>query len=92
MTDRIMTLHPAGKAGVNIDKRKYDVMRQTVVETIHQRGEIMFEDLMQATERQLTGKFDGSIGWYTTTVKLDLETRGLLQRVPRSSLQRLRLT
>ena len=25
MTERIMTLHPEGKAGVNIDKTKYDI-------------------------------------------------------------------
>lgn len=91
MTERIMTQHPAGKTGVNIEKHKYDVMRRTIVDTIREYGEITFKDLMQRTEQKLNGKFDGSIGWYTTTVKLDLEARGVIQRVPKSSPQRLRL-
>ncbi len=32
----------------------------------------------------------GSIGWYTTTVKLDLEARGLIERIEGSKPQRLR--
>ena len=34
---------------------------------------------------------EGSISWYVTTVKLDLEARGLIERVPRSRPQRLRM-
>jgi hypothetical protein len=32
----------------------------------------------------------GSIPWYTTTIKLDLETRGEIERIPGSKPQRLR--
>jgi len=39
----------------------------------------------------LQSSFDGSISWYVTTVKLDAEARGLIQRVPKSRPQRLRL-
>ena len=31
-----------------------------------------------------------SVGWYATTVKLDLEARGLIERVPDARPQRLR--
>jgi hypothetical protein len=32
----------------------------------------------------------GSVTWYTVTVKLDLEARGEIERVPRSRPQRVR--
>jgi hypothetical protein len=37
------------------------------------------------------GTSEGSISWYVTTVKLDLEARGLIARVPGSHPQRLRM-
>ena len=48
-------------------------------------------DLTADVHEELEGSFDGSITWYVTTVKLDLEARGLIERIPRSSPQRLRL-
>ncbi len=41
---------------------------------------------------RLPGDFEGSVGWYATTVKLDLEARGLIERMPGESPQVLRLT
>lgn len=91
MEERIMTLHPQGKSGVNIDKRKYDVMSRAIVDSIQSHGEITFTDLTDNVRRKLNGKFEGSINWYVTTVKLDLEARGTIERVPKSSPQRLRM-
>lgn len=91
MTAKIMTLHPAGKQGVNIDRGKYDVVKDAVVDALQKRGEASFTALAKDVEELLTGNFDGSIGWYYTTVKLDLEARGLLERVPGSRPQRIRL-
>lgn len=92
MKEKIMTLHPEGKAGVNIDKSKYDTMREAIVSNL-QAGETMtFKELNDAVGAELDGRFDGSIGWYYTTVKLDLEARGVLERIPKTSPQQIRLT
>lgn len=91
MSERIMTLHPAGKQGVNIDKAKYDVVRQAILDSLAEQGEIPFSRLGEAVSARLSEPFDGSIGWYTTTVKLDLEARGELDRVPGKSPQVVRL-
>lgn len=92
MNERILTLHPAGKQGVRIDRVKYDLIKQAIVANLEQRGEIPFGELGEAVAAQMVAPFDGSIGWYTTTIKLDLEARGVVERVPGRSPQVVRLT
>ena len=87
-----MTLHPAGKAGVNIDKQKYDAVREAIVLSLRKHGTLTFGDLTAEVRKRLEGEFAGSISWYVTTVKLDLEARGEIVRVPKSSPQRLVLS
>jgi len=92
MEEKIMTRHPdPGKSGVNISRQKYDAIRAATLDAIGARGEITFKDLTQNVRTGLADRFDGSISWYVTTVKLDLEARGLIERVPKSRPQRLRL-
>ena len=91
MEERVMTLHPQGKSGVNISRKKYDVIRRSILESVQAHREITFKDLTEDIRRKLEGRFDGSINWYVTTVKLDLEARGLIERIPGSSPQRLRM-
>ena len=88
---KIMTQHPQGKTGTNIDKAKYDVMKSAILDTLKSQGEMTFTELNDVIGQQLEGKFEGSIGWYYTTVKLDLEARGLIERVGKTSPQRIRL-
>ena len=92
MSEKIMTLHPQGKIGVNIDKAKYDQIKDAIVAALEKHGVLTFTELANAVEEELAGTFDGSIMWYVTTVKLDLEARGTVERIPKSSPQRLRLT
>lgn len=88
--EKIMTLHPQGRAGANLSKAKYEAVRTAILQVIGERGEIEFRDLDGAVSAHL-GHFDGAIGWYTTNVKLDLEARGLIERIPGSVPQRLRM-
>ncbi len=89
---RIVTKHPEkGKQGVNISKAKYETVRAAIVKALRAKKELTFRDLDKAVGKALTGKFEGSTSWYFTTVKLDLEARKVIQRVPKSSPQRVRL-
>jgi hypothetical protein len=90
MTEKIMTLHPEGKQGTNIDKAKYDQVRAAILMVLSEREEMTFNDLNEAVGQLLGDSFEGSIGWYFTTVKLDLEARGLIERVG-DSPQRIRI-
>jgi hypothetical protein len=50
-----------------------------------------FNELMEQVPHPLTEPLDGSVSWYTTVVKLDLEARKEVLRIPSSVPQRLRL-
>ena len=89
--EKIMTLHPQGKKGVNILKRKYDPIAEKMLQLVEAEGEITYQDLNDRIEEDLEGKFDGKIPWYVVTVKLDLEARGILERIPKTSPHQLRL-
>ena len=89
--DRIVTLHPHGKGVVSVSRQKYEIVRDTILDTMKSAGEITFLELFNTVIQKLTGDFEGSIGWYVTTVKLDLEARGIIERNTSTNPQRLRL-
>ena len=90
--EKILTLHPEeGKQGVNISRSKYDMIRQAILDAIRSQGTISFKGLVSLVEYNLRNRFEGSIPWYVTTVKLDMEARGEIERVPGSREQKLRL-
>ena len=91
MKDMIHTLHPEKKQGVNISKAKYEMIRKAILSALHTQKEMTFMNLSRAVEKEVNGNFDGSVMWYVTTVKLDLEARGVVKRVPHSRPQLVRL-
>ena len=86
MEEKIVTKHPQGKKGVNISKAKYEAMKKTIFEVLG-KGELNHNELTAAVETKLNGKFEGSIPWYMEATKLDLETRGIIERVPGEKYQ-----
>ena len=91
MKDTIRTLHPEKKQGVNISREKYEIICQAIMSTLEGQKEMTFMKLSRAVEKQVNGNFEGSVTWYVTTVKLDLEARGVIKRVPHSRPQLVRL-
>ena len=90
--DRILTMHPAGKKGVNIDREKYEFIKNYILNKVKDEGEITFSDLADAAVEEISAEFDGKVLWYITTVKLDLEARKLIERIPKTSPHVIRLT
>jgi len=88
---KILTLHPQGNKGVNISREKYDFIRSFILKTIEDHGEITYEKLNDLAVDQLSDSFDGSIPWYIVSVKLDLEARKIIERIPKTSPHKLRM-
>jgi hypothetical protein len=89
--EKILTLNLDGKKGVNIDKTKYDQVRNAILETLKSQETITMADLSEAVKQKLEGNFDGKVGWYFMAVKLDLEGRGEVERVAKVIPQTLRI-
>lgn len=77
--EKIMTLHPAGKNGVNISKAKYDFIRAAMIDLVNQ-GDLAAMEIGRTLADRHQHEFDGSIMWYSTVVKQDLEARGILKK------------
>lgn len=91
--DRVVLLNPnTGREDLPIRRAMYEPVRAAILAAIDDAGELAFSDLRAEVDRRTPASlWDGaSVGWYTTSVKLDLEARGLLVRD--GSPQLLRLT
>lgn len=90
--EKILTMHPAGKHGVHILKRRYEKVKNAIIDCLRQQGEITFDMLSDQVADDLNrAGFDGKPLWYIVTVKLDLEARKIIERIPGISPQKLRL-
>ena len=92
MDEKITTLHPEGKKGVNISRVKYEQIKSFILETISCTGAISYRELNALAKKQLGPVFKGSVPWYIVTVKLDLEARGIIKRVNQKSGHAIQLT
>ena len=92
--DRVLTLHPQGKQGVRIARDRYEAMRRAILKNVPRRNAgVAWKDLPGLVRPLLPRSIYGpgvSVTWYCVTVKLDLEARGQVIRVPGARPQRLR--
>src|SRR6476619_3915834 len=90
MTDeKILTKHPLGKTGKNIDRKKYDTLKKAILSALR-KNDLTHTELFSRLNKSLKGKFVGNISWYGETVKLDLEAREIIERTA-SKPQKYRL-
>lgn len=95
--DRMACYTPtAGRDGATrIPRWKYDCVRRAILDVLEDvdSGEIRFQDLAGCVQDQLSSNQLaklGSLKWHVTTVKLNMEVDGELERVPRKTPQMLR--
>ena len=94
--DMIVALHPdPAKQGTRVTKATYDSYRAALLQVIPAGADgVPFTALRELVLPHLPAGLSEttSPGWWTTTVKLDLEARGLIERVPGSKPQMVRRT
>lgn len=93
MSERITMNNPnTGRTDGTIAASMYHPVRRAILDALAEHDGLRFGDLRAEVEARTDANLweTASPGWYTTTVKLDLEARGLLRRD--GSPQRLHLT
>jgi hypothetical protein len=87
--EKILTKHPLGKSGKNIDRKKYETLKKTILSALRNK-ELTHTELFNHLNKSLKSKSSGNISWYGETVKLDLEARKIIERTS-SKPQKYRL-
>jgi hypothetical protein len=77
--EKILTKHPLGKSGKNIDRQKYEALKNAILSALRNK-ELTHAELFNRLNKRLKEKFSGNISWYAETVKLDLEARKIIER------------
>lgn len=81
MPDTFQTKNPdSKKKGVNIDKEKYEMIKDEIVGVLLWQPGMTHTELNDTIAKKLGNTFKGDVGWYVETVKLDLEARKLIKR------------
>lgn len=76
---------------------KYECIQRTILEALEgtDDGVILFKDLSKIVQKRLTSNELAKLGspnWHVTTVKLNMEVTGEIERIPGATPQALRKT
>jgi hypothetical protein len=79
---KTVTTHPATRREMKIDAAIYEPFKAAIIQSLKgSKGKTYSEladDVAKIIRKKLPG-FKGSIPWYTISVRLDLETRALVE-------------
>ena len=82
-TDRVVMQNPnTGRDDNTIARAMYEPVREAILAAIGEAGVLALSELRGEVERRTPATMweDASVGWYTTSVKLDLEAKGLITK------------
>ncbi|MEP7266454.1 MAG: hypothetical protein ABI844_02425 [Saprospiraceae bacterium] len=91
MEQKIQLKHPEGKKAINMNKSKYDALKNALLIHLKKKGELTYVELLDAITEEFKKnkiKFEGSIQWHMEWVKLDLEANKIIQRVKNTTPQK----
>lgn len=78
--EKIQCLHPQGKHAPAIATSTHNIFENTIISVLNEEP-LTYTAMANAVKEHLKKEgivFDGSVGWFTETVKLDMEARGLI--------------
>lgn len=79
---------PGRRHDISIHHHDYVVVRDFIYDILRKEKAIMIIDLLEKANNELHHKIEGDIGYMLLSVKQDMESKGMIKRVPKSSIQR----
>ena len=83
-----------GSRGFAVTEEKYEPIRKAILASLPRNGTgLAFKELVEAVSTRVPKELypkAGSVSWYTKVVQLDLEAKGLVERVAGVTPQRVR--
>jgi hypothetical protein len=83
-----------GSRGFAVTEEKYEPIRKAILASLPRSDKgIDFKELVAAVAARVPQELypkAGSVSWYTKVVQLDLEAKGIVERVPGVTPQRVR--
>ena len=83
MEKKIQLQHRLGKHAVRIDADKYEPIEKALLYVLKNHGSLTHTELFAAVEdyfHQNNLQFEGSLDWYTQSVKMNLEAIHAIER------------
>jgi hypothetical protein len=79
---KVECLNPNTGGSMQIDKATYDLFSKAIRQALGVNRQLTFTELAEdisARFKKQKANFKGSVGWYTVTVKHDLQARGIIE-------------
>lgn len=89
------TTHPRTGSSLKIDTSVYEPFKEAIISSLKDSKGKTFTDLTDDVSRLIRKKIPGfkkSIPWYTISIRLDLETRGVVETFIENGKKLNRLT
>lgn len=82
VSEKVILTHPRTGSELAIDKSIYDPIKSAIIQSLKgSKGKTftgLTDDVLKII-RKKKPEFKGSIPWYTISIRLDLETRGMVE-------------
>ena len=90
MDQKVQLKHPQGKKPISMSKDKYVLLKSVMLKYLRAKRTATFTEISAAIAKDFRTKgttFKGSLPWHLEWVKLDLEARKIIKRVPKTAPQ-----
>jgi hypothetical protein len=81
-TQKVECLNPNSGRSFNMDKSIYDLFSKAIYHTLKTDKGLTFSEIVNGVHdcfKQKGQQFEGSVEWYTISVKKDMEAKGIIE-------------